>query len=527
MKAKKVLAILMVVAMTIGALAGCGGKTEDVGENGKYHYRISMVNPKDNLTEDALYQQISDQFGIEFEALGVSYSNWSEKNRIWLSSGDMPDAMKWAITYQDYMNYSKQGVVRALPDNFEKKYPTLANTMKDNKTLDKLKESNGGKLYAYIPSYGFGSNSYDAEFDVNVDMYGFAYRKDWAEKLGIEFSTVMPYEDLLEAARKFMEADLGGVGKDNVVGIATHYTEAPNIFVTAYNSSYNRFYKNDDGKYVYGMLQDDTKQGVLEYAKVYKEGLLHPNFFAHQLDNVKSLFVTGKSGIYYENWTGNNAFTNMKKLFGEANPGVDPESAIGLCWFTSPDGKIHGRENTDFWECTYYSPAMSDAKFEKLLTFMEYIAGHEGAMLKNYGIEGVDYKIEGDTITRLGEPDASGRYVMKDKYLSVNILNALCSSKFSDPKFIATDGLNMNSVKALTDLGISKLNGERALSLIDLDVQFYGSDAYSKFGAQVKTHEILLDVVMAEDPETEWNNQIAKIADSAKAIENELNENIK
>ena len=29
MKAKKVLAILMVVAMTIGALAGCGGKTED------------------------------------------------------------------------------------------------------------------------------------------------------------------------------------------------------------------------------------------------------------------------------------------------------------------------------------------------------------------------------------------------------------------------------------------------------------------------------------------------------------------
>ncbi len=528
MKAKKALAFLMVAVLAVGMLAGCGGKTTEVSEGGTYNYRIAMVNPKDDITSDALYQMISEKFGVTFEPLGVSYENWSEKNNIWLSSGDMPDIIKWAFNYKDYMKFASQGVVRALPDNLEKEYPNIANVMKNNKTWDKLKESNDGKIYTFIPGYGFGTKVYEEGFDVNVDMYGFVYRKDWAEQLGIEFSTVMPYEDLMAAAKKFKEADLGGVGKDNVVGIAVHYTEAPNIFVTAYNSSYNMFRKGADGKYVYGMTDPATKDGVLEYAKAYKEGILHPNFFAHKLDNVKSLFVTGKAGIYYENWSGVNAFKNLKKLFEESNPGLEADDVLGLCWFTSPDGKIHGRENTDFWECSYYSPAMSDEKFDRLLTVMDYIAGNDGAMLKNYGLEGVDYKMEGDTITRLIPPtDEEGGYKMADKYPSIGIFNSLISSNFADKKYIPKDGLDMASMSSLNELGLAKLNGDRAFSMVDLGVQFYSSDALSKFNAKVKTHEILLDVVMAGNPEAEWQSQIAAIEADAKAIEAELNENIK
>ncbi|MBE7040529.1 MAG: hypothetical protein E7400_01020 [Ruminococcaceae bacterium] len=529
MKAKKVLAFLLAAVMVIGLLAGCGGSQKDEKtEDGKFIYRISMVNPKEDLTSDPVYQFISDKFGVVFEPVGVSYENWSEKNNIWLSSGDMPDIMKWSFNYKDYMNFADQGIVRALPDDLETKYPNVAAVMKNNKTWDKLKESNDGKIYTFIPSYGFGTNVYEEGFDVNVDMYGFVYRKDWAEQLGIEFSTVMPYEDLMAAAKKFKEADLGGVGKDNVVGMAVHYTEAPNVFVTAYNSCYNMFRKNADGEYVYGMTQPVTKQGVMEYAKAYKEGILHPNFFAHKLDNVKSLFVTGKAGIYYENWTGTNAFKNFKKLFEESNPGLDADKVLGMCWFTSPDGKIHGRENTDFWECSYYNPDMSDEKFDKLLSVMDYIAGHDGAMLKNYGLEGVDYKVEGDTVTRLIPPtNEEGGYKMVDKYPSIGIFNSLISSSFSDKKFIPRDGLDMESMKTLNELGLAKLGGDRALSDVDLDVQFYSSDTLSKFNANVKTHEILLDVVMAENPEAEWEKQLAAFKDDAAALEKELNDALK
>ncbi len=529
MKVKKVLAFLLATVLVVGLLAGCGGgKKDEKTEDGKFIYRVSMVNPKENLTDDPVYQMISDKFGVVFEPIGVSYENWSEKNNIWLSSGDAPDVMKWAFNYKDYMNFADQGVVRALPDDMETKYPNIVAAMKNNKTWDKLKESNDGKVYTYIPSYGFGTQVYEEGFDVNVDMYGFVYRKDWAEKLGIDFSTVMPYEDLMAAAKKFKEADLGGAGKENAVGIAVHYTEAPNIFVTAYNSSYNMFHKNESGKYVYGMTEPTTKDGVMEYAKAYKEGILHPNFFAHKLDNVKSLFVTGKAGIYYENWTGTNAFKNLKKLFEESNPGLDADEVLGLCWFTSPDGKIHGRENTDFWECSYYSPDMSNEKFEKLLTVMDYLAGHDGAMLSNYGIEGVDYKIEGDTITRLIDPtNDQGGYKMAEKYPSIDILGSLVSSTFANEKYIPTDGLDMASMDALNALGLAKLGGERALSMVDLDRQFYSSDALNTFNANVQTHEILLDVVLAADPSAEWNSQIAGIEADAKAIEAELNKNLK
>ena len=41
-----------------------------------------------------------------------------------------------------------------------------------------------------VEQYGFGS-------DVpNLDRHGFIYRKDWADKLGIETSDIMTYDDL-------------------------------------------------------------------------------------------------------------------------------------------------------------------------------------------------------------------------------------------------------------------------------------------------------------------------------------------
>ena len=111
-------AFLLVAVLLIGSLAGCAKQnTTTVSEDGgKYLYKVSMVNAKEGMQEDELYRHVIEKFNIDFEVLAVSYDNWTEKNRIWLSSGDMPDAVKWEFIYSDYLDFVNQKVVRALPD---------------------------------------------------------------------------------------------------------------------------------------------------------------------------------------------------------------------------------------------------------------------------------------------------------------------------------------------------------------------------------------------------------------------------
>lgn len=76
-------------------------------------------------------------------------------------------------------------------------------------------------------------------------------------------------------------------------------------------------------------------------------------------------------------------------------------------------------------------------------------------------------------------------------------------------------------IKMLADFGDRKVN------LIIAVFNIFSSDALSQFSAKVKTHEILLDVVMASNPEAEWESQIAAIKNDAAVIEKELNEALK
>lgn len=522
-KFKTTTAFILMLIMVIGTAAGCSKGGDDVSEDGVYKYNITMINPKDNIKDDAYWDYITEKFKVDFDVIGVSYENYAEKNRIWLSSGDMPDAMKWNFNYSDYLKYSSEGVVKKLPDDYATKYPNLTSVMQKTGALEKLQSVNNGGIYAFMPNYGFGDQYYEEGYSMNVDLYAVAYRKDWAKQLGIEVGSIIDYDDLIDMAKKFKEADLGGVGQDNTVGIAVTQDEAPNIFVALHNSYYQKFHKVD-GKYVYGLLEDSTLEGVKEYAKAYKEGILHPNFFVHKMDNIKSLFVSGKAGLYYENFKGVSAFTNLKTTFQETNPGIDPNEALGLCWIKAPDGKIHGQESANFWECTYYNPKMSDAKFDRLLTLVDYLASNETAIFRAYGFEGVDYEKEGDTYKRLIEPDEDGNYKVTAKYPSMALFGALTTPNFTNKEDIPKDTADPYTVKVLNELGRAKLSGEGDFAMQDFDVNFYTSDTYSKFLSAQSVNTILSETIMSEDIEGTWKSKMAEISDTAHAVEQEMND---
>ncbi|MBE5785932.1 MAG: extracellular solute-binding protein [Clostridiales bacterium] len=134
-------------------------------------------------------------------------------------------------------------------------------------------------------------------------------RMDWLEKAGMEVPTNL--EELTAVARKFKELDLAGGGRTVPIEIQTSSWG----FYGAYNTpcavdpifnnmqAYPRlWYKNDEGKFVYGSVQETMKKPLKLLADWYAEGLLAIDFASR--DHVASL-AAGNSGITFGPWWSN------------------------------------------------------------------------------------------------------------------------------------------------------------------------------------------------------------------------------
>ena len=75
-----------------------------------------------------------------------------------------------------------------------------------------------------------------------------------------------------------------------------------------------------------------------------------------------------------------------------------------------PNGKYNGTEMMNYWSTTIFNPNIDDEKLDRILTLYDYIATPEGQKLINLGIEGKDYKVEGDKIIITREKDEHGNF---------------------------------------------------------------------------------------------------------------------
>ena len=536
---KRKLALLLALMMaTVALFSGCDKKEASTENGERMTITIGYPNADETWTEDEYFKYITDKLNIDIKFQTLSATSATEKARIWISSGDMPDVVQQsAFQLDEYKKYANQGLVRELPKDWEEKYPNLGFAMNMTGIMDYMKEQNDGELFALVrpmdhysswiedfrTAYGEGKNLREMmnspEYKY-IDDYGFAYRKDWAEKLGIETDYIMEYEDFLEMARKFKEADLGGVGATNTVGITADYTEVPNFFVTAYNSSYKYFHKDETGKYVCGLLEDSTAEGIKAYAEAYRTGILAKDFYTQKSADLNSIFCSQRSGIIFPR-SGLFYLRTLKADFEKANPGMNAEDAIGICWVLSPDGKIHGREAGNFFGAYYFNPELSDEKMEKILELADYISSPEGGPQVRLGVPGVDYKVEnGEYIVTREANDDGVLETLDKKYPSYeffrNFLNPMWNNSVDPDPVAAEEVRNFKKAKL-----------EHELSLLDWDEarDCYTADDYVKFNASYEVNGLFAEIVVGEgDIEKNWEKKKKEFEKDANSVAKNMNE---
>ncbi len=133
------------------------------------------------------------------------------------------------------------------------------------------------------------------------------------------------------------------------------------------------------------------------FAKLYKEGLLDPNFITNETSDMRKMFLTNQAATvtYWDMWVG--LFNNIKH---NENPD-DPFEAMGVAGVADENGHIILRRG----DASLWTIPKSAKNKEQAIKFLEFWHTDEGYLLGTLGIEGHDYNIVDNqyVLTKLGK----------------------------------------------------------------------------------------------------------------------------
>lgn len=513
---KRFLAFLLCAVMLAGT--ACADTTERIT------FSATSINLPDNVSfmEDDIYRTYDEKFNFAYDLINITWETWAERDRLWITSGDMPDMLFWDFNLKDYMSYAKQGLIKALPEDLEQKYPNLAAAMKKTGVADYLKTMDEENKLYMIPNVIY-LNPPTETTDLILDPKVVYYRKDWAAAVDIEVGDTITMEQIAELAKAFIDKDPGQNGAGNTVGISAPPAYIDSAFVRTSNQYYDQFYKNENGEYVWGGFDDATLTGVKNLKKYFDMGIIDPDYYAFKGKEHYEKFDSGIAGMFIDGASAANVNERFN-AFARSNPGINPSDAIGLATVVGDDGVYRGQPNiTNYWAGLLFNPDIDDAKLDRILSILDYSSTEEGQLLINCGIEGRDYTKEGDEIIITREKDDNGNFKsIADLYPSYNFFftKAVLPDDWSarDPSLPA----------AARDAAVHMFRVKEKIMQQeepDYDMIFFAGEKKLKFS--LKIDDIITEMVLSgDDIDARWNTFLSENQNTVQAVEDEMNAGI-
>lgn len=506
---RKLLSLVLVLAMlaSMGAVALAEAPAEHV------NFTMSMLElGGSSYNDDDIYRYFSDKFNFDYEIWPITWDNWSEKDRIWINGGTMPDAAFWDFNFTELVNYAEQGLISPLPDGWETKYPNLYDMIQATGIAHKL--SVDGKVYA-IPRCTFMHFAPNARALSTKTIF---YRMDWAKQLGLEIGPSITIDQLADFCRKAIDADLAGSGK--TLGIAANAMNLLYLGLRVANPAYD-FFPKIDGKYVWGPTVDGTVEGIERLRSWYEDGIIDPDFYLDASSEPLNKFATGLAACHINDGSISNYVLRCRD-FVNAHPGVDPYEYVGVTTLVNNDGEWVNKENGNFWTAFLFSPDIDDTTFDRLLSLIDYTCTKEGQEIINMGLPGIDWDYNADgTYKVLRSAEADGSYTdIKKKYDSVYLWWVFTIS--ADDFSYADPCINELAKKRVIDM--EEVRGQsKIFYAYDPDYVFFASEAKSQYSVNIIDEVVRLILDKNADIPAEWNAFIEANRSIWEPVVNDLN----
>jgi len=410
---KQVISILIIVFLMGSLLIGCTGngsdktsdvqsinegndsssnnnentddkKEEDVAEQKndetiKLTYWATLNNNAatviSNLGEVEMVKEWLSKFNVEVTFKHPPAGQEREQFNLIIASRDLPDLIEY-----NWLSYPG-GPEKAISDNIIIKLnelvdnyaPNFKNVLETNELINKQVRTDEGSLYVF-PAYS------GSKYHISG---GLMLRKDWLDDLGLSVPETV--EEWTNVLTKFKEekgspapftADAGTIL--NVEGVFNDPFKIGKDFYL------------DNGKVKYGPMEPRYKEFLQLMHDWYENGLLDPDFAANDSKAIDSRIIEGQSGALFTYIGGGmgkylNAMKDDPKFdmvaaqYPVMNKGDKPQFVLRP-WEYRGDGSV--------------AITTANKYPERSAELIDYLYSEEGALLKNFGIEGLSYNME-------------------------------------------------------------------------------------------------------------------------------------
>jgi putative aldouronate transport system substrate-binding protein len=386
----KVLSSTMTLALLGTLLAGCtgndsaapaapGASTPNEKKEEKSLRMMSGVIGGKTPEENTLFEkEIERLTGIKAK-LDKPASDYDQKLLAAVASGEKFDLLQ--VSKEKMNLFIEQGILTPLTDQVK-----ASKVLSDPEVLptgewDQVKTKDG-KIYGVFTKFQGGTMP--------------IVRNDWLKKLSLQDPKTL--DDYYKVMKAFTEQDPDGNGKKDTYGLSTAGMYELQGFFSA--AGLKQRYVEKDGK-LDVPYSTDAAIPVYEWLnKLYKEGILDPNFATNDSGKMRNLFLTDRVGMitYWDAWVG---MLNNTRKEQDAQTAFE---AKGLPGAADPSGKyMLRRGDPDVWVIPVNAEHPKTA-FE----FIEWWHSKDGIMLGSLGIKDNDYTENGGKyeLTKVGKEHA-------------------------------------------------------------------------------------------------------------------------
>ena len=373
MKRPGCIVALHVSILTAVLLIGCANR-EAVVSLSFFHWNFELDQ------SSPVYAAIRSRLNVDMEALSAPWSEWPDKLNVMIASGEIPDIF---ITYGPgdpvtYEHLARDGLLLSLSPYLDE-YPNIRRRLegRENQRLD-------GEYFALPVALP------------KSDHVGMV-RGDWLDQLSLNIPETLT--DLYDTAREFKRA-FGIVPISSSPSHTAGFFWLNQIFY-AYGGGWETWLEDATGSYVMCWVSEGNREGLSFLNRLYRDGLLDPEFFSNTDSQKMDRLLSGKAGIVVHN-TISEFSDKMRSVDARARLDIfDP--------LVGPGGKRGQWAMDGFFTALSIHSQLSDEKREKALELLDFLYSDEGTMLLRYGVVNVHYKEEDGLRTPL-LPSENGAY---------------------------------------------------------------------------------------------------------------------
>ncbi len=411
---KKVCALALASTMALG-VAGCGSdpaKTPDEpAARQTITWSVLDLNAGNNNVgeyAEQIFQQIEDYVGHDIEITWVANDVSAEKNSLFYANPKtMPMIMSYGGTMTgDVVKAAKNGAFVDLNDYIwdAEKYPNLSGMSKSvaaNLTVD-------GHLVA-LPRCRV------------VGRYGLSYRKDWAEALGVELPENATPEDVYNMMVAMKNGNSKHEGFCEYPMEMTKYTGVFDIIQTWFGCG--NAWADVNGQMVPVWMQDEYFTAVDYIKKLYDEGLMPPDWPERPTDTWSDGCKKGTNGVFIDVLDSGKRIWNYfvdEATFTKSV--IDPNTSASMVIYGAINGHTLATPGYNGFFTLSKSTLDTPEKIEAALTVLDRLSDPEMQVLTQFGLEGINYKMEDGKVVKLDNGQDEQSLKLAANYKGLNQL---------------------------------------------------------------------------------------------------------